>query len=86
VASERDELIAAGRAVVTRPALWPSAVAAGARHLPTRWWTGRRAAAGAEPWLRFRIETAYGTERATPTPDDVVTYLRWLRDWRPGRH
>jgi hypothetical protein len=85
VPDERDELMAAGRAVLRRPALWPTAVAAGARLLPARWWRGREAAAAAEPWLRFRIETAYGAERGTPTPEDVVTFLRWLREWPPGR-
>lgn len=85
MASERDELIAVGRAVAGRPGLWPTAVTAGARLLPARWWTGRRAAARAEPWLRFRIETAYGPERTTPTPGDTITFLRWLREWPPGR-
>ncbi len=83
--SERDEMKAVGRAVLTRPALWPTAVAAGARLLPARWWTGRRAAAAATPWLRFRVETAYGAERTTPAPADVITFLRWLREWPPGR-
>lgn len=32
-------------------------------------------------YLRFRMATAYGDERAVPTPDDVVTYLEWCRAW-----
>ena len=27
-------------------------------------------------YLRFRLETQYGTDRA-PDPDDIVTYLHW---------
>ena len=39
----------------------------------------------AEPWLRFRMETAYGRERSTPTGADLVTWLRWLRSWPRAR-
>lgn len=69
----KDEA-AAAVAVARRPVLWATAAAAGARHLPRR---GRSAA----PWLRFRMETAYGRERTVPTSGDLVTWLRWARAW-----
>ncbi|HXH58192.1 hypothetical protein [Iamia sp.] len=68
-------------AVAVRPDLWPSAARAARRHLPSRWWRGPGALRSAEPWLRFRLETAYGTERGTPPAGDLVTWLRWLRTW-----
>jgi hypothetical protein len=33
-------------------------------------------------YLRFRMQTAYGDPNRDPDPDDVVTYLRWCRDFR----
>jgi hypothetical protein len=36
-------------------------------------------------YLRFRLETQYGTgagDAAKPTADDVVSYLAWCRDER----
>lgn len=64
-------------ALVRRPDLWAAATVAGVRHLPRRWTRPR----SAEPWLRFRMETAYGSDRATPTGPDLVTWLRWARAW-----
>jgi hypothetical protein len=68
---------AAASALVRRPALWGTAAAAGLRHLPRRPTRPR----SAEPWIRFRMETAYGRERSTPTAHDLVTWLRWARAW-----
>ena len=73
----RDEL-AVVTAVARRPRLWPTAVVAGARLVPRR---GRSAG----PWVRFRLETAYGPGRAVPTAADVVTWLRWARAWPRAR-
>lgn len=56
------------------PSLWVAGAVAGARLVPRR----RRSPA---PWLRFRVETAYGAERRTPTPHDLLTWLRWVRAW-----
>ncbi|HYI61826.1 MAG TPA: hypothetical protein VEW93_08490 [Acidimicrobiales bacterium] len=69
-------------AVARRPWLWAAAAGAVARHAPRRWWRGPRAAA---PWLRFRLETAYGAERARPAAGDLVTWLRWCRAWPRAR-
>ncbi len=67
----------AASALVRRPGLWGTAAAAGVRHLPRRATRPR----DAEAWLRFRMETAYGRERAVPTAHDLVTWLRWARSW-----
>ena len=29
-------------------------------------------------YVRWRMYTAYGDENATPSPDDVVRYARWV--------
>lgn len=90
-ASDRDgdvvarDVGAALRALVRRPGLWAAAVAAAVRHLPRRWWRGPAAVGAAGPWLRFRLETSYGAERSSPTPGDLVTWLRWVRAWPRAR-
>jgi hypothetical protein len=76
---------------------WLPAVGAVLRR-PVLWWTGLRqlfrlARPGwwhrwpplplpTEDYLRFRLVTAYGRSDVAPSPDDVVAYLRWCRDWR----
>jgi hypothetical protein len=32
-------------------------------------------------YLRFRMETAYGDADRDPEPDDLITYLRWCREF-----
>ena len=32
-------------------------------------------------YLRFRMQTAYGGDGGSPSAEDVVTYLRWCRQW-----
>jgi hypothetical protein len=67
-------------AVITRPDLWWTALAAVRRFAPPGWW--RR-----PPWLpvpaadlwRFRMITAYGDPEARPTPTDALDYLEWCR-------
>lgn len=72
--------------VARHPELWPTAAAALGRHLPQGWWRRPLAVRAAAPWLRFRLETAYGVERSVPPGGDVVTWLRWARAWpRPRR-
>lgn len=68
-------------ALASRPVLWPTAVRAGVLLVPAGWW--RRPPFLPVPdarYLRFRMITAYGGDGTTPpTPDDVVTWLSWLR-------
>ncbi|WCO65238.1 hypothetical protein PO878_12085 [Iamia majanohamensis] len=72
-------------AVARHPSLWPTGAAAAVRHLPEGWWRGPSTLRTAVPWLRFRLETAYGAERSTPTGADLVTWLRWARAWPRAR-
>jgi hypothetical protein len=65
--------------VARRPSLWPTAVAQAHRLARPRWW--RHAPFLPLPdaeYVRFRLETQYGT-RGEPEPGDLVTYLRWCR-------
>lgn len=70
-------------AVLRHPALWPTAVRQLRRTARRGWW--RRPPFLPLPsadYVRFRLLTQYG-DTAAPTHDDVVSYLRWCRDW-PG--
>lgn len=68
------------RAVAAAPTLWAPAIVAARRHLPRGWWRGG-GLREADPWLRFRLETAYGASAAAPSAEDAVTWLRWCRAW-----
>jgi hypothetical protein len=66
--------------VLAHPSLWAVALRQAARASRPRWW--RRAPFLPIPdpdYLRFRLETQYGSG-GVPDPDDVVVYLRWCRD------
>jgi len=72
--------IRAALAVVVRPGLWGIAALQVFRLARPGWW--RRAPFLPLPdrdYLRFRLETQYGTG-GTPDPADVVVYLRWCRE------
>jgi hypothetical protein len=77
-----------GRAVLAlarHPSLWGVAVVQALRLARDRWW--RRAPFLPVPdpdYLRFRLETQYGSDR-DPDPADVVTYLHWCRAFRHVR-
>lgn len=63
--------------VAARPWLWPVALRQARRLARPGWW--RRPPFLPVPdhgYLRFRMETQYGSE-GSPAPDDVVEYLRW---------
>lgn len=79
------QLLAAGRAVLGHPGLWPTAARVGRRLVPPGWW--RRWPPLPLPdaaYLSFRMETAYGSPDAEPDPHDVVAYLKWCRRWYGG--
>lgn len=73
----------AAAAVLARPMLWPTAVRQLARMTPPRWWTRRPFLPLPDAdYLRFRLETQYGTgpeSSGAMRSDDVVVYLRWCR-------
>lgn len=71
------------RAVLRHPSLWWTALRQVLVLAGPGWW--RRPPF--LPWpdagyLRFRMETAYGgAGDQQPDADDLVTYLRWCRDF-----
>lgn len=69
--------------VLARPLLWPTALVQAARLVPRGWW--RRPPFLPRPprrYVRFRTLTAAGDAgRAAPDPAEVLTWLRWCRDW-----
>jgi hypothetical protein len=72
-------------AVLVRPTLWATAVRQAFRLAGRGWW--RRPPFLPVPdreYLRFRLQTQYGDADHEPEPGDVVTYLRWCREF-PGR-
>ena len=76
----------AALAVVVRPSLWAVAVVQLFRLAAPGWWRRPPFLPRPDPeYLRFRLRTAYGDDRA-PAPGDVVTYLHWCRDFphNPG--
>lgn len=69
-------------ALARHPALWGTAVTQALRLAAPGWW--RRAPFLPLPdpdYLRFRLETQYGSDRE-PEPADIVTYLHWCRSVR----
>jgi len=66
-------------AIVVRPRLWWPALRQLARIARPQWW--RRAPFLPVPpagYLRFRLETAYGS--VTAPPRDLVAYIDWCSD------
>jgi hypothetical protein len=54
------------------PSLWPTAVRQAVRLLPRR---------PSRAYYLFRMETQYGDATHRPEADDLLTYLRWCREW-----
>lgn len=78
-APPRSWWLRAAAAVAVRPSLWPTAVAQAVRLARPGWWCRRPFLPLPDPdYVRFRLETAYGSE-GPPRVDDLVTYLRWCR-------
>ena len=71
------------RAIIRRPTLWPEALRALVAFTPSGWWrkppflpVPRRA------YVRWRLQTAYGSSDARPSPIDLVHFLQWRRGQR----
>ncbi len=68
-------------ALLARPSLWGTAVSQSFRLARPGWW--HRSPFLPVPdagYLRFRLETQYGSD-PDPEPADVVTYLHWCREF-----
>ena len=69
-------------AIARRPRLWPTAARQARKLAPTGWW--RRPPflpVPAKDYVAFRIVTQYGEIGRSPSPEDVVDYLAWCREW-----
>ncbi|CAN5806669.1 hypothetical protein BH10ACT1_BH10ACT1_42120 [soil metagenome] len=68
-------------ALLRRPGLWPTAAEQAGRLARPGWWRRRPFLPLPDPdYLRFRLETQYGSDRE-PEPQDVVVYLGWCREF-----
>lgn len=73
--------VRAGLALLVRPSLWPTALAQALRLARPGWWRRRPFLPLPDPdYVRFRFQTAYGSD-GDPEPEDVLTYLRWCREF-----
>lgn len=73
-------------AVAVRPSLWPAGVRQVLLLAGRRWWARPPFLPLPTPaYLRFRLVTAYGGDgtdaEAATVAADVVSYLRWCREW-----
>jgi hypothetical protein len=69
-------------AIARRPRLWPTAARQVRKLAPTGWW--RRPPflpVPAKDYVAFRTVTQYGEIVRSPSPEDVVDYLAWCREW-----
>ena len=69
-------------AIARRPRLWSTAARQARKLAPTGWW--RRPPflpVPAKDYVAFRIVTQYGEIGRSPSPEDVVDYLAWCRQW-----
>jgi hypothetical protein len=69
-------------AVAGEPELWPTAVRQLWRLAPTGWW--RRPPFLPVPdrdYLGFRLQTMYGDTTRDPASTDLLTWLRWCRQF-----
>lgn len=76
-------LLPALPALLRHPELWLTALRQARRLAPLGWWRHPPFLPVPDPaYLRFRLETAYGgAGDRTPEAADLVTYLRWCRDF-----
>jgi hypothetical protein len=75
-------MLRSAAAVAGEPALWPTAVRQLARLAVHGWW--RRPPFLPLPdrdYLAFRLQTMYGDTAAGPEADDLLTWLRWCRQF-----
>lgn len=69
-------------AICRRPDLWPTALRQARRTAPPGWWRHRPfLPVPSGDYLRFRLQTQYGDDAATPDPGDTISYLEWCRSW-----
>lgn len=71
------------RVILRHPPLWGEALRSWVAFTPSGWW--KRAPFLPIPrraYVRWRLQTAYGTADHAPEPNDVIRFLEWRRDQR----
>jgi hypothetical protein len=72
----------AGTGLLRRPSLWPTAVVQAFRLARPGWWRRPPFLPVPDPeYVRFRMETAYGSA-GSPDPEGLVAYLNWCREFK----
>ena len=72
--------LSVARLLVRHPSLWATAVVQTLRLAAPGWWRRSPFLPLPDPaYLRFRLETQYGSDQ-DPVAADVITYLHWCRD------
>ena len=70
----------AATALLRRPTLWPTAASQAFRLAAPGWWRRSPHLPIPDPdYLRFRLQTQYGDPEREPEPDDLLTYLHWVK-------
>jgi hypothetical protein len=73
----------AAATIAVRPGLWVTALVQMRRFAPDRWWSRPPFLPIPDPELvKFRATTQYGDPDRTPSPEDLVTWLRWCKSER----
>ena len=71
------------RTLLRHPVLLIEAVRAAAATAPPGWWRRFPFVPKPEPaYMRWRLQTAYGTSETQVTPRDLLAYLEWRRRTR----
>jgi len=82
----RPPLRTAAVLVLRHPSLWVPAASGAARFAASGWWRRRPFLPTPDSrYWRFRMETAYGDELASPDDDDMRAALLWARRARAPR-
>ena len=69
-------------AIMARPGLWLTAARVLGRMIPRRWWARPPfLPVPSRGYMKFRLETQYGTPTAPTEPGDVLEYLAWVKQW-----
>mgnify|MGYP006893242691 CR=1 FL=1 len=70
-------------AVICRPSLWITALTQLSRLTPRRWWARAPFLPVPTPeYIRFRVLTQYGERGHALEVVDVLSYLRWLKEFQ----
>lgn len=71
------------RELLRRPGLWLEAVRTWAAFTPRKWWAQRPfLPLPTRAYIRWRLQTAYGSSTVRPSGSDVIEFLEWRREQR----